>query len=124
MLKRRCAVGKTALPAAVLQRALHTCHSAGPSEYPVTAPAPPSSPAHPARLILILSLSGAIGLGVGRFAYSLVLPDMRDSLHWSYSAAGFMNVIFPFISVEITASFILVSVVVSHSPFLSKVCSD
>jgi predicted MFS family arabinose efflux permease len=44
-------------------------------------------------LILMLSLSPAIGLGVGRFAYSLVLPDMRDSLHWSYSAAGFMNTI-------------------------------
>ena len=28
-----------------------------------------------------------------RFAYALVLPDMRDSLSWSYSAAGFMNTI-------------------------------
>src|SRR4029434_550857 len=28
-----------------------------------------------------------------RFAYALVLPDMRDSLPWSYSAAGFMNTI-------------------------------
>ena len=33
------------------------------------------------------------GLGIGRFAYSLVLPDMRDALGWSYSAAGFMNTI-------------------------------
>ena len=48
---------------------------------------------HPAWLILILSLAPTIGLGIGRFAYSLVLPDMRDSLHWSYSAAGFMNTI-------------------------------
>ena len=48
---------------------------------------------HPARTILILSLAPAIGLGIGRFAYSLVLPDMRDSLAWSYSAAGFMNTI-------------------------------
>jgi predicted MFS family arabinose efflux permease len=46
-----------------------------------------------ARLILILSLAPTIGLGIGRFAYALVLPDMRDSLHWSYSAAGFMNTI-------------------------------
>jgi predicted MFS family arabinose efflux permease len=45
------------------------------------------------RLILILSLAPTIGLGIGRFAYALVLPDMRDSLHWSYSAAGFMNTI-------------------------------
>ena len=57
------------------------------------APAPSSPYAHPARLILILSLAPTIGLGIGRFAYALVLPDMRDSLHWSYSAAGFMNTI-------------------------------
>jgi predicted MFS family arabinose efflux permease len=49
--------------------------------------------AHPARLILILSLTPTVGLGIGRFAYSLVLPDMRDALGWSYSAAGFMNTI-------------------------------
>jgi predicted MFS family arabinose efflux permease len=54
----------------------------GPQNYP-----------HPAWLILILSLAPTIGLGIGRFAYSLVLPDMRDSLQWSYSAAGFMNTI-------------------------------
>jgi predicted MFS family arabinose efflux permease len=57
------------------------------------APDRPQSYAHPARLILILSLAPVIGLGIGRFAYSLVLPDMRDSLGWSYSAAGFMNTI-------------------------------
>jgi predicted MFS family arabinose efflux permease len=59
----------------------------------VKAPASPSPPAHPARLILILSLTPTVGLGIGRFAYSLVLPDMRDALGWSYSAAGFMNTI-------------------------------
>jgi predicted MFS family arabinose efflux permease len=53
----------------------------------------PSRLAHPARLILILSLAPTVGLGIGRFAYSLVLPDMRDALGWSYSAAGFMNTI-------------------------------
>jgi len=56
------------------------------------APDRPSA-ARLARLILILSLAPTIGLGIGRFAYALVLPDMRDSLHWSYSAAGFMNTI-------------------------------
>ena len=44
------------------------------------APDRPQPTAHPARLILILSLAPTIGLGIGRFAYSLVLPDMRDSL--------------------------------------------
>jgi predicted MFS family arabinose efflux permease len=62
-------------------------------ENPVKAPDRASPPAHPARLILILSLAPVIGLGIGRFAYALVLPDMRDSLGWSYSAAGFMNTI-------------------------------
>jgi predicted MFS family arabinose efflux permease len=57
------------------------------------APDRPAPPAHPARLILILSLAPTVGLGIGRFAYSLVLPDMRDALGWSYSAAGFMNTI-------------------------------
>jgi predicted MFS family arabinose efflux permease len=52
-----------------------------------------AAPANPARLILILSLAPTVGLGIGRFAYSLLLPDMRDSLAWSYSAAGFMNTV-------------------------------
>ena len=49
--------------------------------------------ANPALAIMILSLAPTVGLGIGRFAYSLVLPDMRDSLAWSYSAAGFMNTV-------------------------------
>jgi predicted MFS family arabinose efflux permease len=57
------------------------------------APDRPQSNAHPARLILTLSLAPTVGLGIGRFAYALVLPDMRDALGWSYSAAGFMNTI-------------------------------
>jgi predicted MFS family arabinose efflux permease len=59
----------------------------------VTAPDRPPPPVHPARLILILSLAPTIGVGIGRFAYALVLPDMRDALGWSYSAAGFMNTV-------------------------------
>jgi predicted MFS family arabinose efflux permease len=62
-------------------------------ENPVKAPDLSPPPAHPARLILILSLAPTVGLGIGRFAYSLVLPDMRETLGWSYSAAGFMNTI-------------------------------
>jgi predicted MFS family arabinose efflux permease len=59
-----------------------------------------SAPTHPStseinatRAILILALAPAVGLGIGRFAYSLVLPDMRDALGWSYATAGFMNTI-------------------------------
>jgi predicted MFS family arabinose efflux permease len=57
------------------------------------SPDSPKTYAQLARLILVLSLAPTIGLGIGRFAYALVLPDMRDALHWSYSAAGFMNTI-------------------------------
>lgn len=65
--------------------------------HPPEIPVPPIDRlplhAHTARLILILSLAPTVGLGIGRFAYSLVLPDMRESLGWSYSAAGFMNTV-------------------------------
>jgi predicted MFS family arabinose efflux permease len=57
------------------------------------APDRPPLALHPARLILILALAPTVGLGIGRFAYALVLPDMRDALGWSYSAAGFMNTV-------------------------------
>ncbi|RTL54058.1 MAG: YbfB/YjiJ family MFS transporter [Bradyrhizobiaceae bacterium] len=48
---------------------------------------------YPARTLTILAFATAIGLGMGRFAYSLVLPDMRESLGWSYATAGSMNTI-------------------------------
>jgi predicted MFS family arabinose efflux permease len=67
--------------------------SAAVPELALRSPDSPKSYAHLAQLILILSLAPTIGLGIGRFAYALVLPDMRDSLHWSYCAAGFMNTI-------------------------------
>ncbi|OQW55258.1 MAG: MFS transporter [Proteobacteria bacterium SG_bin9] len=58
----------------------------------MTLPSLSATP-HPARTIFILSLAPTIGLGIARFGYALVLPDMRDSFAWSYSAAGFMNTI-------------------------------
>jgi predicted MFS family arabinose efflux permease len=76
-----------------LCNAFGPCHIALGRSNPLHAPDRPQPYAHPARLILILSLAPTIGLGIGRFAYALVLPDMRDSLGWSYSAAGFMNTI-------------------------------
>lgn len=54
---------------------------------------PESTPHRLVRTILILALAPTIGLGIGRFAYALVLPDMRDTLGWSYAAAGFMNTV-------------------------------
>lgn len=49
--------------------------------------------ARPAWLITVLGISPAIGLGICRFAYALVLPDMRESLEWSWSMAGLMNTV-------------------------------
>src|SRR6266849_6278211 len=56
-----------------------TRHARFRSELPLRSPDHPKRYAHLARLILILSLAPTIGLGIGRFAYALVLPDMRDS---------------------------------------------
>ena len=47
----------------------------------------------PVWQIVILAIAPTIGIGICRFAYALVLPDMRDSLGWSYSVAGIMNTI-------------------------------
>jgi MFS family permease len=38
-----------------------------------------------------LGLSVAAGNGLARFAYALVLPAMRDDLHWSYAEAGWLG---------------------------------
>jgi predicted MFS family arabinose efflux permease len=38
-----------------------------------------------------LALGPAVGLGLGRFAYALLLPSMRLDLGWSYAQAGTMN---------------------------------
>ncbi len=42
---------------------------------------------------VLLAFGPAIGIGIARFAYSLVLPDMRQDLDWSYADAGWMNTI-------------------------------
>src|SRR5579863_4755521 len=93
VLMRRCANGKTPLPPSHLCKRSQDRHMRPRLENEVTVPEPSRLVDHPARLILILSLAPTVGLGIGRFAYSLVLPDMRDTLGWSYSAAGFMNTI-------------------------------
>src|ERR1700704_3236246 len=93
LLKRHCAIGKTPLLARACATVPLPARMRFRRSIPLHAPDRPSPYVHPARLILILSLTPTVGLGIGRFAYSLVLPDMRDALGWSYSAAGFMNTI-------------------------------
>ncbi|MDD3444985.1 MAG: YbfB/YjiJ family MFS transporter [Zavarzinia sp.] len=44
-----------------------------------------------ARMVAALALAPAIALGISRFAYALILPDMRVDLGWSYAAAGWLN---------------------------------
>ena len=38
-----------------------------------------------------LSMGAVVSLGFSRFAYALLLPPMRDSLHWTYVQAGSLN---------------------------------
>jgi predicted MFS family arabinose efflux permease len=54
---------------------------------------PPSRAAtrHLLGSALLLSLSGAVGLGLGRFAYALLLVPMQRSTGWSYADLGLMN---------------------------------
>ncbi|MHB8323930.1 MAG: YbfB/YjiJ family MFS transporter [Candidatus Dormibacteria bacterium] len=40
---------------------------------------------------LRLALGPAVALGLGRFAYALLLPSMRLELHWSFATAGALN---------------------------------
>jgi predicted MFS family arabinose efflux permease len=49
--------------------------------------------ARPAWPIIVLAIAPAIGLGVCRFGYALVLPGMRESLGWTWSMAGLMNTV-------------------------------
>ncbi|WP_139839394.1 YbfB/YjiJ family MFS transporter [Halomonas sp. CSM-2] len=43
------------------------------------------------RTVIALALVPAIGLGIARFAYALLLPAMQPSLGWSYADAGWMT---------------------------------
>lgn len=57
---------------------------------------PDTAPARASRTDGLLVVAGlavgpAVGLGLARFAYALLLPAMRDSLHWSYATAGAIN---------------------------------
>jgi predicted MFS family arabinose efflux permease len=45
----------------------------------------------PLWVVAGLSLGPAAGLGLGRFAYALLLPAMREALSLSYAAAGELN---------------------------------
>ena len=45
------------------------------------------------RQVVFIAMAPAIGLGIARFAYALLLPEMRSELHWTYSQAGWMNTI-------------------------------
>lgn len=42
---------------------------------------------------LLLALGPAIGIGIARFAYGLILPAMKADLDWSYFQSGLMNTI-------------------------------
>ena len=42
-------------------------------------------------IVVGLALGPAVVLGLGRFAYALLLPPMRAELHWSLTTAGAVN---------------------------------
>ena len=51
-----------------------------------------SSHRNPAFTILVLSLAPTVGLGIARFAYALILPDMRASpIDWRIHSFRFVK---------------------------------
>jgi predicted MFS family arabinose efflux permease len=56
-----------------------------------TLVAAPQARATHLGIVLGLAMGPAVGLGLGRFAYALLLPAMRADLQWSYAVAGAMN---------------------------------
>jgi predicted MFS family arabinose efflux permease len=60
----------------------------------LTTVAPPPRRTRIERDLLValgLALGPVVALGFSRFAYALLLPPMRESLHWSYAQAGGIN---------------------------------
>jgi predicted MFS family arabinose efflux permease len=57
----------------------------------VAAVARPAAGATHLGVVAGLAMGPAVGLGLGRFAYALLLPAMRADLGWSYAVAGAMN---------------------------------
>jgi predicted MFS family arabinose efflux permease len=45
----------------------------------------------PLWIALCLALGPAVANGLGRFAYALILPAMRQDLAWTYTQAGWVN---------------------------------
>jgi predicted MFS family arabinose efflux permease len=45
----------------------------------------------PSWVVVGLAMGPAVALGLGRFAYALLLPPMRADLGWSFAQAGAMN---------------------------------
>jgi predicted MFS family arabinose efflux permease len=43
------------------------------------------------RPALALGLSAAAGHGIARYGYALLMPAMRDDLHWTFEQASWMN---------------------------------
>ncbi len=46
---------------------------------------------HPVARALALSIGPAVGIGLARFGYAVLLPAMQVDLGWSYTEAGSMN---------------------------------
>jgi predicted MFS family arabinose efflux permease len=61
------------------------------------SPTPDQFPLHrqadltPAWVIVGLAMGPAVALGLGRFAYALLLPPMRADLGWNFAQAGALN---------------------------------
>ena len=55
------------------------------------SPSPEPALRGPLLAVLAIAMAPAVGLGIARFAYALVLPDMQADFGWSYAEAGLPN---------------------------------
>ena len=61
------------------------------AESAITAVASPNAGQTHLGIVMGLAMGPAVGLGLGRFAYALLLPAMRLDLGWNYAQAGAIN---------------------------------
>ncbi|TVQ56890.1 MAG: YbfB/YjiJ family MFS transporter [Rhodobacteraceae bacterium] len=57
----------------------------------MTTPSPAGLWSREAAVVFGLAMGPAVGIGLGRFGYALILPAMREDLGWSLTAAGWLN---------------------------------
>jgi predicted MFS family arabinose efflux permease len=82
---------KPVQPQAVYYRRMNAPVQTSPVLASIPTPSVASARASSLRTAIIFASAVAVVNGFGRFAYALLLPVMRDDLHWDYALSGWLN---------------------------------